>query len=118
MLKRDHDPALDVFDRGCLVLRRDGRVAGHIATTLSSFWSPSRPFTKQDWVWLVVVWSNGDRERPLEDYPPWTVVDEIRKGAFTWDEGDAHRGQYSAEWLPDGERQEQWAALGIDRESL
>jgi hypothetical protein len=113
MLKHDHDSALDVFDQGCLVLRRNGQKAGHVATALSTFWSPGRPFTMQDWVWFIVVWSNGERERSFEDYPPWTFVNEIQNGVFVWHDGNSHSGEYSAEWLPDSERQEKWAELGV-----
>ena len=112
VLKRDHDPSLDAFDMGTVVLREGDVVAGHVATTLSTMWSPGRPFTRQDWIWLVIVWANGDREAPIEDYPPWSIVKEIQDGALTWDDGD-HRGTYSAEWLPADQSQATWAALGI-----
>ena len=117
MLKRDHDPALDVFDKGTAVLRQGDVVAGHIASTLSTMWSPSRPFTRQDWIWLLIVWTNGDRERPIEDYPPWSIVKEICDGVLTWDEGD-HRGTYSVEWLPADQTPATWTALGISLEDF
>jgi hypothetical protein len=60
----------------------------------------------------VVVWANGDRERPLEDYPPWTIVKELQDGRLTWDEGD-HRGTYSVEWLPADQSRATWSDLGI-----
>ena len=84
MLKRERDPGLDAFDRGCLVLRRDGETVGHVATTLGTFWSPGRARTVQQWVWLVVVWADGKKERAVEDYPPWTYVREIWDGKFIW----------------------------------
>ena len=111
MLRREHDPALDVFDKGCLVLRRDGEVTGHVGTTLGTFWSTSRPLTWQQWVWFKVVWADGVVEDSFEDYPPWTVVTEVLNGTFTWDEKGPHRGEHTAEWLPDGESR--WPELGI-----
>ncbi len=112
MLKRDHDPALDIFDQGIAVLWQGDDVAGHVATTLSTFWSPGRPLTRQDWVWLLIVWSDGAREYPFEDYPPWTTRREIQAGFLTWDQGD-REGTYRAVWVPDDQRQSEWARLGI-----
>ena len=113
MLKRAHDPDLDVFDKGVAVLRQNDQVVGHVATELSTMWSPSRPLTVQDQVLLMVLWSNGDRKRHIEDYPPWTIVKEIQDGTLMWDEHDAHRGVYSVEWLPENERSTAWSTLGI-----
>lgn len=113
VLKRVHDPDLDVFDKGVAVLRQNGQVVGHVAAELSTMWSLSRPLTVQDQVWLMVLWSNGDRERHIEDYPPWTIVKEIQVGNLMWDEHDTHRGVYSVEWLPENERSAAWLTLGI-----
>jgi len=118
VLKRERDPALEVFDRGCLILRRDGVFAGHVATTLSSFWSPGRPFTMQQWVWYLVVWADGERERPQEDYPPWTTVDEIQNGGFLWLDDGPRGGEYVAEWLPEPDARAQWDALGLTAEDF
>jgi hypothetical protein len=112
MFKRERDPALDVFDGGCLTLWHDGEVAGHVATSLGTFWSPGRPFTIQQQVWLLVVWADGEREASIEEYPPWTVVTEIKAGIFRWD--DAPRsGTYSAAWLPEAEGEAKRTELGI-----
>lgn len=113
MLKRERDVRLEAFDRGCLVLRRDGKTAGHVATTLETFWSPGRPLTTQQCVWFVVVWTDGDKEPSVEDYPPWTFVREIWDGVFVWPDGDARNGEYTVEWLSDDQRQAKWAELGI-----
>ncbi len=43
--------------------------------------SKGPPRADRWWVWFIVVWANGDRERPFEDYPPWTVVRETQSGA-------------------------------------
>ena len=118
MLKRDHDPALDVFDRGCFVLRRDGQVAGYVATTLGPFWSPGRPFTMQDRVWLIVVWADGERGDPIEDYPPWSVVSEVRSGIFVHEEAGPRQGEYVVDWLLADQSEAQWAALGVTLEDF
>ena len=77
MLKRDHGPALDPFSKSLAALHVDGVLAGHVSTALTTMWSPDRPLTIPDQVWLTVVWCDGERERPLEDHPPWTVVTEV-----------------------------------------
>lgn len=108
------DPALDAFRGGVAALRRDGEVAGHVATTVMTFWAPfSFSRRRQWWVWFIVVWANGDREMPDEDYPPWTVVREMQSGTFTWEQDDAHRVDYTVEWLPEEARQEALSALRI-----
>jgi hypothetical protein len=108
------DPRLDPFRDGIAVLRRDGKVAGHVAATIMTFWAPfSLSLRRKWWVWFIVVWANGDRERPEEDYPPWTVVTEILSGTFSWDLDDVHRGQYEVEWLSEIEREAVRADLRI-----
>jgi hypothetical protein len=113
MLKRERDPELSRFDRGCLALRREGAIVGHVATTLGTFWSPGRARTVQQWVWLVVVWADGEKERAQEDYPPWTYVREISDGEFVWPYPGPRGGAYTVEWLADEEREAKWAELGI-----
>lgn len=108
------DPALDPFRGGVAVLRRDGQVAGHVATTVTTFWAPlSFSRRRQWWVWFIVVWADGHRELPDEDYPPWTVVREMQSGTFSWDQDDAYRGDYTVEWLPEEARQAMLSALNI-----
>jgi hypothetical protein len=108
------DPALDPVRGGVAVLRRDGELAGHVATKVTTFWAPfSFSLRRQWWVWYIVVWANGERERAEEDYPPWIVVTEMQSGIFTWDADDLHQGQYAVEWLPESEREAVLADLGI-----
>jgi len=108
------DPSLDPFRGGVAVLRRDGQVAGHVVTTVLTFWAPlGFSLRRQWWVWYIVVWADSHRERPDEDYPPWTVVAEMQAGRFTWDTHDAHQGKYTVEWLPETEREAALADLGI-----
>ena len=113
MSERESDPDLAAFDRGCLALRRDGAIVGHVATTLGSFWSPGRLRTVQQWVWLVVVWADGAKERAEEDYPPWTWVREIWSGEFVWPGAGPRGGSYAVDWLADEAREAKWVELGI-----
>ena len=113
------DPALDPFRGGLAVLRRDGQVAGHVATQVTTFWSPlSFSLRRQWWVWYIVVWADGDRERAQQDYPPWTTVAEMRSGSFTSDEDDQHHGAYTVEWLPEAEREPVLGDLGISQDDF
>lgn len=67
----------------------------------------------QPWVWLVVVWADGTKERAVEDYPPWTYVREIWDGVFVWERPAPLGGEYTVEWVPDHERDARWQELGI-----
>ena len=64
-------------------------------------------------VWIVVVWADGDKQRAIEDYPPWTVVRDLDEGTFTWEEGDSRDGTYEVTWLPVEEREAVRAAVGV-----
>jgi len=71
------DPSLGPFRGGVAVLRRDRGLAGHVATDIKTFWAPFGFSLRRQWYfWYSVVWADGRRERPEEDYPPWTVVAE------------------------------------------
>lgn len=101
-LRRERDPELEPFRDGMAVLRSDnGEVAGYLWTTLDEFWSPGRPLTWQQCVWYEVIWADGRRERVEEDYPPWTLVDEVRQGRVELEVGGeaATAATYTAEWL-------------------
>jgi len=87
---------------------------GHVASVVGTFWSPSRPLSRQWWVWFVVVWSDGSRERSFEDYPPWTTVREMQDGFFEWIDGV----RYEIEWLPETERQRVRDELGLRPEDF
>ena len=113
------DPAVDPFRGGVAVLKREGSVAGHVATQVTTFWAPFSFTRRLQWqVWYVVVWAGGRRERSEEDYPPWTIVAEMQSGAFTWDEDDEHQGRYDVEWLQGSERDATLADLGITLEDF
>ena len=59
-----------------------------------------------------MVWADGHREMPDEDYAPSTVVREMQSGTFSWDRDDANRGDYTVEWLPESARQAVLSELG------
>jgi hypothetical protein len=110
----DPDPGIEPFRDGVGVLTRNGELAGHVATSVSEFWSPSRLRRRQWCVWLIVVWADGVRERSTEDYPPWTYVAEMRNGYFAWEEDGPREGRrYDFAWLPATEAHEQRERLGI-----
>lgn len=100
------------------VLRKeDGRVVGHLATVVDEFWSPSRPLTWQERVWWLVTWSDGRRERIEEDYPPWILVDEVRRGRVELEVvPGAEPSVFVAEWLEGDDRLEAWQRYGINGE--
>jgi hypothetical protein len=97
----DFGPDIERFRDGLAMLRRDGQTVGHVATSLGHFRTPFRPRKPQAWVWLVVVWADGTKERAVEDYPPWTYVTELGQGYFDWEGGrDRERGgRYDVEWV-------------------
>lgn len=95
------DPSLDPFRDGVGELLREGQVVGHLASSVSEFRALFSPRQLQWWVWLVAVWPDGTRERSLQDYAPWTYVDELRHGFIDCDEWTPERGgRYEFRWLP------------------
>jgi len=109
------DESLAPFDGGVGALTRDGQVVGHVATTLSTFWSPSSPLRMQWWVWYIVVWEDGEREPSTEDYPPFETVNEMKSGDLDVLSRDEKRsGRYEFSWLPASETPAMLAQLGIN----
>lgn len=106
--RRLHDPELDRFDRGCVELTHDGRVCGWVATRLLAYRTPWRPLTTRDWVWLLVIWEDGSRELPCEEYEPWAYVTELLHARFEW--GGV---TYDARWLAAEESFRMWQVLGV-----
>lgn len=109
---------MEPFRGGAGVLTRDGQVAGHVATTLCEFWSPGSPLRRQWWVWLIVVWADGMRERSTEDYPPWTYVAEMKQGFFEWADGGSRDGRYDFVWLSPDDAQAMRGQLDIKPENF
>ncbi len=109
------DPSLDPFRSGLAVLSVDGKLAGHIAAEVTTFWGPARLFGLQWNVWLVVVWADGTKERAVEEYPPWEYVAEMKAGFINWvDSPTAERNQrYDVRFLPPEEGRAARHHLGI-----
>ena len=103
------EPWLDQFRDGLAVLLRDGEPVGHVASVVRTFrtlWDP----TPKPWVWLVVVvWADGRKEHPEEDYPPWSSVAEMRAGFL--ERGDGER--YDVRWVPPERALDERRRLGI-----
>jgi hypothetical protein len=108
------DPSIDPFRDGVGELSRDGEIVGHLASSVSHFRTLFSPRQLQWWVWLVAVWPDGTRERSIEDYPPWSYVDDIKHGFIECDEWRAERrGRYDFRWLPAAEAAATRASLSI-----
>jgi hypothetical protein len=107
------DPSLAPFHDGLAELKREGAVVGHIATSVSTFWSPFSPLSRQWWVWSVIVWSNGKKEPALEDYPSWSYVADMKNGKFQWE-----NTSFDVEWLPRSEARRLREKLNIKAEDF
>ena len=114
------DERLDPFRDGVGVLSRGGEFAGHIATWVTPFWSPSSPLRMQWLVWYRVVWADGTRERWAEDYPPgWIAVDEMSQGYFEFSAyGSTSDVRYEFAWLDRDEAASFWKRLKIAAEDV
>ncbi|WP_295828968.1 hypothetical protein [uncultured Microbacterium sp.] len=73
------DPSLRSYDRAVWALSADGEPQGHVAcVVLEMAWPRRIP-----WLWFVVVWPDGRRELPFEDYGPgWYALREIDAGVL------------------------------------
>ncbi len=108
------DSTIEPFRDGVGELIQDGAVVGHLAATLSEFWSPFSPLRNQWWVWLVAVWPDGSRERSIEDYPPGSYVEQLRSGFIECDEwSPSRRGRYEVRWPSASEADAVRARLSI-----
>lgn len=116
----DFGPEFEPFRNGLALLKREGQPVGHVATALGHFRTPFAPRTPQPWVWLVVVWADGVKERAVEDYPPWSYVAEMRAGYFEWvgGAGQDREGRYDIEWVPSERAEAERERLGITREDF
>jgi hypothetical protein len=105
---------IEPFRDGFGVLTRDGEIAGYIATTVLQSWSPLSPLRLRWWVWYIVIWADGTRERKTEDYPPWSAVDEMMHGYFEWETPrSARNGRYEFVWLESERAASARASFGI-----
>lgn len=107
-------PDIAMFDDGLAVMTKDGKKVGHIATSLTKFWSPFRPLSLQWWVWFVIVWEDGTKERPVEEYEPWHYVKEMRDNKIIWEDNIT----YKLEWVPKHTVQSLYKKLNIKPEDF
>jgi hypothetical protein len=121
------DPKLRAYDHGVGVLSIDGHIRGHLASVvLTMSFPPGRP-----WVWSVIVWGDGAKERSFEDYGPgWCTVRELDAGFLDHhgpsvtqerrflglrfvSERPGPPTRYDFAWLPAEEAAKKWRELGL-----
>jgi hypothetical protein len=121
------DSTLRALDHGLGELRVDGELKGFLASTVREMRFPAR----QPWPWFLVVWLDGSRELPIEDYgPKWYTVRELDAGHLDYHEPSTgwekvifghryyskKRGPdrvYDFAWLPADEASQKWQELGL-----
>ncbi|MFK4113116.1 hypothetical protein ACI2K6_00635 [Microbacterium sp. NPDC006705] len=75
------DDTLQAYDRRIGALVIEDQVVGHVASVVREMRFPSR----QRWLWFTVVWPDGSRELPFEDYGPgWHTVRELEAGYLAY----------------------------------
>jgi hypothetical protein len=117
VVEPDVGPDFEPFRDGLMVLTQGGRPVGHVATSLGHFRAPFAPLTPQPWIWLVVLWADGVKERAVEAYPPWSYVAEIRQGYLEW-LGASRAGRYQIEWVAPEHAHAERERLGIRPEDF
>jgi hypothetical protein len=90
-------------------LRLEGSVVEHLATQVERFWGVGG---RQERVWLLITWTNERRERIEEDYPPWTLVEEVRGGSLRWTV-DGQQVELDVAWLRGDQSREALRRYGI-----
>lgn len=121
------DRALRAYDHGVGSLILNGSVVGHIASVVWEMRFPAR----QPWVWFIIVWLDGRREFPFEDYGPgWYTIRELDAGylmhhlpSVTVEKrffgrrflsGTPGKAQtFEVEWLPQDVAARRWEQLGL-----
>ena len=119
------DPGLAAYQHGLGTLRVDGELRGYLASIVGTMQF------QQPWPWFVVVWIDGTKEFPFEDYgPKWWTVRELDAGYFdhfepsTKSEGrflgfrtmQSKLGppcRYEFAWLQAAEAATKWQQLGL-----
>lgn len=113
------DPELRSYDHGLGTLRVDGELQGYLASIVGKMRFPS----VQLWPWFVVVWADGAKEDPFEDYGPnWLTVRELDAGYLQYFGPSVKRfagsvpgppRRFEFEWLPPAEAASKWHELGL-----
>ena len=121
------DPTLRAYDHGLGTLSVDGELEGYLACVVGKMAFPE----KAPWPWFVVVWADGTKENPMEDYGPrgWTVR-ELDAGRLEYHGPSSHRETrflgfrftpslpgpprvFDFVWLPATEARLKWLELGL-----
>lgn len=126
------DPTLARLDHGLAELRVDGDVRAYLACVVTRLGARG---DGGPWPWFVVVWPDGYKEDPEEDYGPgWEIVRELDAGVFTYGarpslerrktvlgmttmtcrERCLDEIQYDVRWLEPAEAAATWARLGLE----
>lgn len=121
------DPDLAAFDHGLGSLQADGVLKGYLASVRTKL-----SFPPGQWqLWFVIVWADGSKELPFEDYGPgWYAVRELNAGyldhfgpSTRWtksilgypmhivDGGEPQKYEFA--WLPPDEAAAKWHELGL-----
>lgn len=121
------DPSLRRYDHAIGTLKVDGELKGFLACVVGRMSFPSRA----PWIWFVVVWLDGSKENPFEDYAPaWWTVRELDAGRFEshgpttravkrflgWRITGSRPGRpvtFDFAWLPAEQGAAKWSELGL-----
>lgn len=125
-----YEPDLSQYHGGVGVLSIDGNVAGHLAAQVSKIMFPSR----SPWLWFIVVWPDGRKERSFDDYgPAWVTARELDAGYLEYYtpstirksrifkiryEQTGIRQRYDFEWLGPAAAATKWEELGLSTEDF
>lgn len=129
------DPTLQCWDGGAAELRLDGELKAYLTCVVLEMRFP----TRGPWFWYILVWPDGFKEYPQEDYgPEWDAVRELDAGYFIGparpsteyrsrflglDLGVARRSSpnevtYDVAWLPPTEAAAVWERFNLTREDF
>ena len=79
---------LRALDHGIGELWFEGELKGHLASVVGEIRFPFR----EPWPWFLVIWVDGKRENPFEDYGPlWYTVRELDAGYLDFHEPSVGR---------------------------
>jgi len=121
------DLSLHRYDHAIGTLKTDGELRGYLACVVGNMSFPSRA----PWLWFAVVWLDGSKKNPFEDYgPAWWTLRELDDGQFEG-HGPSRRTEkrllgwrirgsipgppttFDFEWLPAERGAVKWNELGL-----